>query len=314
MNYKSWIKILIFKFLFLAITAHAIPNVTVEEIYKTHKLNVAKFDLKYKGKTIEIIAKMKRVVSIDEDLNYKQSSRKRWGYLAEFSFDSKKILCFSDDPKNLAYSTPNEISLITGFLSDIDDENMIITYCKATDPKFATIDFDFDNSLQALEKAMECNSDFEQSEIWRKLLEESYIEGEMNDIYWLDDGADKSFRKLKKKLLFFGLEVEYVSGFDVRRVPNQSHATAGPHPTITLFFKSPNLESVAQTLIKKLNLRKYKNFYSSNSKIELPVGNALVLQSMEVLGAGIENKQRRQTVTLSCTFHRRYQKHELKTY
>lgn len=328
------IKFLLIFILLSVKSVHANPNVTIEEIFKTYESNVARFDLKYKGKSIEILATMKRVISLDESLNYKESSRKRWGYLSEFIFNQRKIICFTDDAESAAYSTPNEISYVTGYLADIDDKKMIITYCSARDPKNAATTFSISTAKEALEKAMQCDKYFEPSEIWEKLIEENYIVASMNDIYWLDDWGkeyeeymqnekkgiknkrnyyDSDYPKeikIIKNLEFYGLEIDYIYGFDIKRNPNQSTANAGPHTNITLLFKKNiNLKTASTLLENKLNLIKRKDFYVNNNSLK----NGL-LMDIRKNEDNYNLKSIGSRVYLTCTFYKMLNKHEIKLY
>lgn len=311
--------------------AHATPNVTIEEIFATHESNVARFDLKYKGKTIEIIGTARRIIGLDESLNYKESARKRWGYLTEFSVNQRKIICFSDDAKDAAYSTPNELAYVSGFLADIDNHKMVITYCTARNPRNSAASLSDLPAKNALEKLMLCDQYFEPAALWEKMIDENYIKSTIKDIYWdaarnkemgeyfdnekKDKKNDKGFYesdypkriKILKKLEFYGLEVDYIYGFDIER--NSSYdGAARTFTNFTLIFnKNVNLEKSTKQLLNRLSLKKgnEESYFGANN-YSLANDNILRL-------AVDQDKILGNRVTLDCVFVW-FSKSDLKTY
>lgn len=207
------IKFFLISLLFSPAFVHAQHKISINKIFNTYQSNVAKFDEKYKGKSVEIVAIFNRIIGLNESLNYKEASRKRWGYLSEFSMNSKKIICFSENSSDASYSEPNKIAYVQGNLSDIDDGKMIITNCYVGDPKYATINSNI-SAQELIENAMVCDEKYKRFSpeyIIKKLIEMKYIDPK-NSVMG-DEWQDISY-KLIKPLYVYGLQVKEIAAYD----------------------------------------------------------------------------------------------------
>jgi len=208
-NMKKISKFFLISLLFSTAFVHAQHKISINKIFNTHQSNVAKFDEKYKGKSVEIVAIFNRIIGLNESLNYKEASRKRWGYLSEFSMNSKKIICFSENSSDASYSEPNKMAYIRGNLSDIDDGKIIITNCYVGDPKYATINSNI-SAEKLLSQAMRCDEDFSPEYIIKKLLDERLID----PIPLNASSEGEEYYLVIKPLKFYDFQIKYIIAYD----------------------------------------------------------------------------------------------------